>query len=341
MLVIALVLVTAVPASATTVTGTVVKRALGSHKFVIASGTGRLTPVTSRRSPRVGQTVQVVTRRLQNGSAGIRRMRVVGRRTTVRVRGLVTRADRARRTFTVSESGAAIQLHQGARGASAASVEAMPAVGTIVIVLADIQDDDNLIADQIDPQGNPRATTPASPSTPPAVPSTPPAPPAGGTATPVVVPTSLEFDGTIGAVDGQARTVTVNGTAPGSATNKVVVPVPFDMSRFHVGDYIRMQATRQPDGTLAFDRIVPTEFQDVSTTIVAIDGSTRMLTTRSCDAMSCGPTMSVVVPASFDLSQFQVGQRIDMRVVKRMDGTLVLVRALSRGWRGNADEYDD
>jgi hypothetical protein len=214
----------------------------------------------------------------------------------------------------------------------------MPAVGTTVSVLADIQNDDNLVADQIDPQ---RSTSPATQTTPPAVSGSTTTTTATPTApVPVVVPASVEFDGTIGAIDSQARTVTVNGATPGSAANKVVIPVPFDMSQFHVGDYIRMQATRQPDGTLAFDRIVPTEFVDMSTTIVAIDGSTRVLTTRSCDAMSCGPAMSVVVPASIDLSQFHVGQLVCIHAIKRIDGTLVLVSSASRNaWQGK--HYQD
>jgi hypothetical protein len=345
MFVIAVVLATAVPASAATITGTVVKRVQGSHKFVIASAAGRLVAVTSSRSPRVGQTVQLVTRRLRSGAASVRAMRVVGRRSTVRVRGVVTGADRARRVFTISGSGAAIQLRQSARGARAASAQAIPAVGTKVVVRADIQGDDNLIADQIDAQGGARATSPTPTTTPGSTPSTTPAPPAGGTPspapTPVVVPTSVDFDGTIGAIDGQARTVTVNGTAPGSAPNKVVIPVPFDMSQFHIGDYIHMQATRQADGTLAFDRIVPTQYQDIATTIVAIDGSARTLTTRSCDMMSCGPTMSVLVPASIDMSQFHVGQQVALHVIKRLDGTLVLACTQSHGFRGNRDQNDD
>ena len=341
-LVIALVLAAAAPASAATLTGTVVQRAQGSHKFVIASATGRLTALKARRTPRVGQTVRVVTR----GSAGARSIRLLGRRTTVRLRGVVTRASRTRRVFTVSGSGATIRVHQGRGGASAAAADAMPSVGTVVTVSCQIEDDDDLISDHWDDEGDdedaPRA---ASPTPPGGSSGTTQTPGTGSTQTPTPIPApapaTVELDGTIGAIDGQTRTVSVNGFTAGAAPTKVVVPAPFDMSRFGIGDYIRLQAARQPDGTLVFQRIVPNDVLDVTTTIVAIDGSTRTLTTQACDATSCAPALSVLVPASFDLSRLHVGQRVDMRLLKRMDGTVVLMRAGIRSWQRDDDEDDD
>jgi hypothetical protein len=217
----------------------------------------------------------------------------------------------------------------------------MPSVGTVVTVSCQIEDDEDLIADHWDDEDQDEDAPRVASPTPPVAPSGTQTPTQTPTPIPAPAPATVELDGTIGAVDGQTRIVSVNGFTAAAAPTKVVVPAPFDMSRFRIGDYIRLQAVTQSDGTLLFQRIVPNDVLDVTTTIVAIDGSTRTLTTQACDATSCAPAVSVLVPTSFDLSQFRVGQRATVRLLKRMDGTLVLMRAGVRSWQRDDDQDDD
>jgi hypothetical protein len=97
-------------ASASTVKGTVVHANKSAHTFVVASRSGRLTKVSSRRSARAGSTVRVTGRKLKNGSLKAKRLRVSGHKRHARLRGLVTWA--SAKGFTVASRGASLLVHR-------------------------------------------------------------------------------------------------------------------------------------------------------------------------------------------------------------------------------------
>lgn len=97
-------------ASAATVKGTVVHANKRTHTFVVASRSGRLTVLSSRRVARAGSVVSVTVRRLKNGSLKVRRIRVHSRRHHARIRGIVTWA--SSKGFTVAARGASLLVHK-------------------------------------------------------------------------------------------------------------------------------------------------------------------------------------------------------------------------------------
>jgi hypothetical protein len=97
-------------ASASTVKGTVVHANKSAHTFVVASRTGRLTKVSSRRSARAGSVVKVTGRKLKNGSLRAKRLRVSGHKRHAHLRGLVTWA--SAKGFTVASRGASLLVHR-------------------------------------------------------------------------------------------------------------------------------------------------------------------------------------------------------------------------------------
>jgi hypothetical protein len=109
-LALAAVLGLSAQASASTVKGTVVHANKSAHTFVVASRTGRLTKVSSRRSARAGSTVRVTGRKLKNGSLKAKRLRVSGHKRHARLRGVVTWA--SAKGFTVASRGASLLVHR-------------------------------------------------------------------------------------------------------------------------------------------------------------------------------------------------------------------------------------
>jgi hypothetical protein len=170
--------------------------------------------------------------------------------------------------------------------------------------------------------------------------------PAGGTpaaTTPTTTaPATLELQGIVQGIDGQNRKVTLsNGATPGAGSSTFVVPQPFDMSRFWAGQDLHVEVMRLADGTLEFRRIIPPPPVQVlrfKGTIVSVDGQARTLTVRTCDSSSCSGPAKVLVPPTFDLTKFRVGQKVELQVTTQSDGTYVLQRAT---WSSRDREDDD
>jgi predicted nucleic acid-binding Zn-ribbon protein len=206
--------------------------------------------------------------------------------------------------------------------------------------------------DPIDRSPVPLPVTPAPPVVPPAggssTPGTGGAAPGTGTQTPaapVAGATTVDTEGTILAIDGQTRTVKLsNRSVPSAAPTSFIVPLPFDLSSWWVGQELHVVLNREADGTLMFQRVIPpppVEYLKVKATIVAVDGQARMLTLRSCDHDSCSGPLKVVVPPALDLSRFRVGQRAEFVVTKQTDGTYVLQRSSISRRDDNRDDDDD
>jgi hypothetical protein len=220
-LVLLVAAVVAAPASAATLKGTVVHRNTHAHSFVIAMSKGRLAAVHSSRSPRTGRVVRVTARRLRNGTYAASRVRTVGRRRHVRMRGTVTWVSR-RGTFALSSRGASLLIHRRARGARAADDSppaGTPVVGRIVEVDADVNDEGDIEANDVNDQGEDND--------------------------------GIELEGRILAVNTAARTLSVSADDDNESGAAVTVSVPaaIDITRFHVGDEVELNVTRAADGT--------------------------------------------------------------------------------------------
>jgi hypothetical protein len=109
-LALAAVLGLSAQASASTVKGTVVHANKSAHTFVVASRSGRLTVISSRRLARVGSVVRVSVRKTKSGSLKAHRLRVRGHSRHARLHGLVTWA--SSRGFTVASRGASLLVHK-------------------------------------------------------------------------------------------------------------------------------------------------------------------------------------------------------------------------------------
>jgi hypothetical protein len=218
----AVMLACAAPASAATLRGTVVHHNSRAHGFVLATRSGRLAAIHAQRSARVGRVVRVSARRLRNGTYAARRVSVLGSRRRVVLRGTVTYLNRRSGAFTLSTRGASILIRRPARGAQVA--DASPSVGTRVLVEADVDDQGELEATEIEDQGEDT--------------------------------NGIELEGTILAIDTTARTLTVSADddEQSGATIAVSVPSGIDLSAFSVGEEVELVVTRAADGTFVLQQ---------------------------------------------------------------------------------------
>jgi hypothetical protein len=106
-----LALAPASQASVTRLDGTVIKRARDAHSFVLVTRTGRMLGFQARRSPTVGRVTRLGARRLRSGRWSARRIRILGRRQAVRVRGAVRSVNAQRHVFRLSTRGASVLVH--------------------------------------------------------------------------------------------------------------------------------------------------------------------------------------------------------------------------------------
>ena len=222
----AVTLLAAGPASAATFRGTVVHKNRSAHKFVVATSSGRLVVVRSRRATRVGSLVRVSAARLRSDSWSARSIRTLGSRSHARLRGTVTYASRSRRAFTISTRGASVLVHQrrlrGRRAGTAS--DTMPATGDQVAVDTTIDGNDDLEADDVKSEGQDD--------------------------------NGMELEGKLLAVDQAGRTLTVAADDDEQSGGTVTVDVPqsFDMTRFKVGDEAELQVAKQSDGSFVLTK---------------------------------------------------------------------------------------
>jgi hypothetical protein len=212
--------VAAAPASAATLKGTVVHRNSHAHSFVVAMSHGRLAAVHARTSPRPGRVVRVSARLLRNGTYAARSVRVVGRQRRVQMRGTVTYS--RGRMFTLSSRGASILIKRRAR--AVAADDTAPAAGTVVTVDANVGDNGDVEANDVNEQGQDN--------------------------------NGIDLEGTVLAVDTTARTLSVSADdedASGAALT-VQVPAGVDMTGFTVGHQVELTVTRNADGTFVLQQ---------------------------------------------------------------------------------------
>src|SRR4051794_19433605 len=203
------------PAGAATVRGTVVHRNVHAHKLVVATRTGRLVAVRTSRAIRVGRVVSI------RGT----RVRTVGRARHARLRGTVTYVNRARRVFTLSSRGASVLVRRRSAHAARAAGDDMPAAGNQVTVNADLTDNGDVDANEVDDQGQDT--------------------------------NGIDLEGRVLAIDTNARTLSLSADDDEESGSAVVVHVPdsFDLSQFTVGNDVELVVTKESDGSFTLQKV--------------------------------------------------------------------------------------
>jgi cobalamin biosynthesis protein CobT len=206
---------------ATKLKGTVVHRISHARAFVIADARGKMTAIHATHSPAVGRKVTVAVRRLKNGRFAAKHIALGARARKTQIRGTVTFANRRARAFVVSARGVSLLVRRSSRGkARAASVaDAVPAVGTIVVVDAHLDQNGEIQADSVDEQGEDTGT--------------------------------MDLEGVITAIDAAQRTLTstADDDDESGAALTVHLPDTFDLAAFTVGDAVELEATLNDDGS--------------------------------------------------------------------------------------------
>ena len=133
-------------ASAATVKGTVVHVNKRAHTFVVASRSGRLTTLSSRRLARPGSVVRVSAKRLRNGTLKAKRIHASAHRRHARLRGIVTWA--SKRGFTVASGNTSLLVHKSSSNSG-------EPVGTPVQADVTIDDQGDLNDDDVTQVGSP------------------------------------------------------------------------------------------------------------------------------------------------------------------------------------------
>jgi hypothetical protein len=208
-------------AAAPKMRGVVVHDNRRAHSFVVALAGGRLVAVHSRQSPQVGRIVTFAATPLRNGTYAGRATALGVRAHSARIRGVVTFVDRHHRFFTVSANGASLLVRRSVRAsaADAGGTGGLPPVGedVTVSVAMDSQGD-------LEDQGVQTTGTQA---------------------------VGIDLEGTILAVDQNARTLTISADDEDQSGQgvKVVVPPTIDITTFSQGQEVELTVTQQPDGS--------------------------------------------------------------------------------------------
>jgi len=198
--------------------GTVVHRNKHAHSFVVAKRSGQLVSVHARRSPALGRHVVVRGRYLHNGTFGARHITGGALSRKAHIRGVVTFVDKAHGRFVVSAKGVSLVVHQ--RSARMLAAAALPAVGDVVTVDGEIDDQGDIDADNVenDGQNNDYA----------------------------------DLEGQILSIDLTARTLTItadDNDEIAGASIVVHIPDTWDMSIYAVGDELDIVASLNTDGS--------------------------------------------------------------------------------------------
>jgi hypothetical protein len=319
------VLAVAGTASAARLRGVVVQHNQRAHSLVLALGDGRLVSVHTDKVLRAGRVVVVFGRRLRNGTYAARSVRIGSRaRDRVLVKGVVTFVDRRRGEFTVSAGGASllVRMHRGlARAADAGS--GMPSMGEDVSVETGIDDQGNLDDQGVQNDGSDTQ--------------------------------NIDLEGTILAIDTGTtpNTLTVSADDEDQSGQSVTVDVPsaIDISQFAVGQEVELSVSLQSDGTYlllgssqdgnaeqannAGDEqgcqgdeqgdSCATGTVDLDGTVLAVDSTKDTLTISTEDGDQSGQSVTVDVPSTIAISQFAVGQQVELTVTPESDGSYLLV----------------
>jgi hypothetical protein len=165
--------------------------------------------------------VTVAATPLRNGTYAGRATALGVRARSARIRGVVTFVDRRRRFFTVSANGASLLVRRSGRAsaADAGGAGGVPPVGEDVMVSVAMDSQGGLEDEGVQTTGTQAV--------------------------------GIDLEGTILAVDQNARTLTISADDEDQSGQgvKVVVPPTIDITMFSQGQEVELTVTQQPDGS--------------------------------------------------------------------------------------------
>jgi hypothetical protein len=110
-----------------------------------------------------------------------------------------------------------------------------------------------------------------------------------------------------------------------------------------VGDDVTVNATVDDQGDVEAGQVsddgdAQSATVDLEGTVLAIDPTARTLTISADDDRQTGATLTVLIPASFDISAFNVGDEVELTATLNPDGTYT---AVSSACDDNAQQAND
>jgi hypothetical protein len=111
------------------------------------------------------------------------------------------------------------------------------------------------------------------------------------------------------------------------------------------GEQVAVDTTIQPNDDLEADDVQnegrDTNGMELEGKVLGVDQAKRQITVAADDDDQSGDSVTVDVPQSFDLSQFQVGNEVELTVAKQPDGSFLLTKADSENENDQGDGNDN
>ncbi len=213
---------TAGAAGAATLRGVVIHHNQRAHSFVVANAAGHLFAIHAARAPRVGTEVAVSAQRLRDGTYRLVRQHALhaAAASRVHVRGVVSWADPATGSFTVSAPGVSLLVvrHSGRLAHAAGSAPGTtPTVGEDVVATGSVDGQGDLSEQSVQTVG--QSTGP------------------------------ITLEGTVLSVDPTTQTITVSADDDNQSGSSVTVsvPAPFSVTQFAPNQEVEL--TVQPSAS--------------------------------------------------------------------------------------------
>jgi hypothetical protein len=112
-----------------------------------------------------------------------------------------------------------------------------------------------------------------------------------------------------------------------------------------VGDEVSVETEIDDQGDLNEQDVQPTgvetENVHIEGTILSVDTTANTITISADDEDQSGQSITVSVPSTIDITQFQVGQQVELKVSVQPDGTFLLQASSEDGDSGEANNPDD